>query len=211
MVTTLTYLFDPLCGWCYGASPVIQQLSNQDGVTLKLAPTGLFAGSNGRLMDAGFAEFAWSNDMRIKERTGQRFTDKYRTQVLGNHGSSFDSEIATLALTVVSMTDPQRELETLKVLQEARYVHGQDITDVIVVKKLLNDMGLVAAAMRLAIGDTELRLVNGARLSHSQHLLHTYGITGVPNIVVTNEKGSRLLSSAALFSNVERILGLISK
>ena len=22
---TLTYLFDPLCGWCYGASPAIQQ------------------------------------------------------------------------------------------------------------------------------------------------------------------------------------------
>ena len=24
--STLTYLFDPLCGWCYGASPAIQKL-----------------------------------------------------------------------------------------------------------------------------------------------------------------------------------------
>lgn len=28
------YLFDPLCGWCYGASPAIQQLA--DGPRLKI-------------------------------------------------------------------------------------------------------------------------------------------------------------------------------
>lgn len=32
MRTTVTYLFDPLCGWCYGASPVIQQLGQQANI-----------------------------------------------------------------------------------------------------------------------------------------------------------------------------------
>jgi putative protein-disulfide isomerase len=211
MTTTLTYLFDPLCGWCYGTSPVIQQLAQQENLILKLAPTGLFAGSNGRIMDAAFAQFAWSNDMRIEKMTGQGFTEQYRTQVLGKHGSRFDSGIATLALTAVSLTTPHRELEALNVLQEARYVLGQDITDMTVVANLLNELGLVTAAARLTTGDTELTLINGERLQHSQHLLQTYGITGVPNIVVTDKNGSRLLSSDVLFSNVENILDLLAK
>ena len=162
-------------------------------------------------MDIAFAEFAWSNDRRIEKKTGQRFTEQYRLKVLSDDGGRFDSEIATLALTVVSLTEPHRELETLKALQEARYVYGQDVTDIYVVKKILHDMGLVTAATRLTIGDTELRLVNSARLQHSQHLLHTFGITGVPNIVATNVKGSRLLAGDALFGNIESILSSISK
>ncbi len=51
MGTIATYLFDALCGWCYGAAPVIQGLAQHGAVTLELAPTGLFAGA-GRTMDA---------------------------------------------------------------------------------------------------------------------------------------------------------------
>ena len=89
MTTSITYLFDPLCGWCYGASPVLQQLGQHPGVQLTLAPSGLFAGS-GRTMDAAFAAYAWSNDQRIHKLTGQQFSETYRQQVLGRHGNTFD-------------------------------------------------------------------------------------------------------------------------
>ncbi len=210
MLTTLTYLFDPLCGWCYGASPMIQKLAQQSNLKLELAPTGLFSGG-GRTMDAAFAEHAWANDVRIEKLTGQSFTEQYRVQVLGKHGSRFDSDTTTLALTAVSLTEPQRELETLKVLQEARYVYAQDITATAVVEKLLRDMGLVAAANLLATGDVELRLANDARLKRAQQLLHAYDITGVPNMIVTNDSGSRLLRGDALFGRVEKLLDLLGK
>ena len=111
----LHYIYDPLCGWCYGASPAVQKLGQHSGITLELAPTGLFA-DGGRHMDAAFAEFAWSNDLRIAQLTGQRFTEAYRQNVLGRHGSQFDSSAMTLALTAVSLTQAQRELEVLKAL-----------------------------------------------------------------------------------------------
>ena len=101
--TTVTYLFDPLCGWCYGASPAIQKLGQHATIQLELAPTGLFAGAGGRTMDAAFADYAWSNDIRIEKLTGQRFTEDYRTQVLGKPGSRFDSATTTLALTAVAL------------------------------------------------------------------------------------------------------------
>jgi putative protein-disulfide isomerase len=208
MTTTLTYLFDPLCGWCYGASPVVQQLGQQSAFTLELAPSGLFSGG-GRVMDAAFADYAWSNDVRIEKQTGQRFTERYRTHVLGQHGSRFDSATATLALTAVSQTEPHRELEVLKLLQEARYVDGLDTTAVPVVAQLLRGIGLPVAADRLEAGDTGLHLANDARIRGAQRLMHTFGVRGVPAMVVTDAGGSRLLPGNALYGSFEKLLDVL--
>ncbi|WP_367849219.1 DsbA family protein [Rhodoferax sp. WC2427] len=205
MPTTLTYLFDPLCGWCYGASPVIQQLGMHSDFTLELAPTGLFAGG-GRTMDAAFADYAWANDTRIAKLTGQRFTPAYRSQVLGRHGSRFDSSTATLALTAVALTAPARELLSLKLLQEARYVDGLDTTAVQVVEKLLRDAGLAAAADRLVAADADLLLANTTRQQRAQRLMHSLGATGVPALVRTDASGSRLLPGNALFGSFEQLM-----
>jgi putative protein-disulfide isomerase len=212
MRTTLTYLFDPLCGWCYGASPVVQQLgqhaANSPELTLELAPSGLFSGG-GRVMDAAFADYAWSNDVRIEKQTGQRFTEQYRTQVLGKLGSRFDSATATLALTAVSLAEPHREPEVLKVLQEARYVHGLDITAVPVVAQLLRGIGVPAAADRLEAGDAALHLANGTRIERAQRLMQSFGVTGVPTVVVTNTGGSRLLPGNALYGSFDALLEVL--
>ena len=190
MRTAVTYLFDPLCGWCYGASPVVQQLGQQASIQLELAPSGLFAGG-GRTMDAAFEDFAWSNDQRIAKLTGQRFTEDYRRQVLGHLGSRFDSATATLALTAVSLSEPQRELEALRALQEARYVQG---------------LGLAAAADRLDACDAELLAANAARIQKARGLMQTFGAQGVPALVVSDDKGSRLLSGNALYGNFDNLL-----
>ena len=200
MLSTLTYLFDPLCGWCYGAAPAIERLAQQTDMLVQLSPTGLFAGAGGRSMDAGFAEFAWSHDLRIAEKTGQVFSQAYRSQVLGQHGSRFDSACATLALTAVSLTAPQHELAALKHFQLARYVRGLDITDLPVVTSLLAEIACDAAAERLSQADAELTAANHARIQHSQQLLRSYAITGVPQLIVTDHAGSRLADPELLWA-----------
>lgn len=209
MTTTVTYLFDPLCGWCYGASPAIQQLGQHATIQLELAPTGLFSGG-GRTMDAAFAEYAWSNDVRIAKLTGQRFTEDYRAQVLGKVGSRFDSATTTLALTAVALTEPARELEALKVLQEARYVQGLDTCAVPTVEKLLRDMGLGAAADRLMAGDAELLTANAARVHKAQGLMQRFGAQGVPALIVTDDNGTRMLRGDALYGSFDSLLGHIA-
>jgi putative protein-disulfide isomerase len=207
--TTVTYLFDPLCGWCYGASPAIQRLGQHSAIQLELAPTGLFAGSGGRTLDAAFADYAWSNDMRIEKLTGQRFTDAYRKNVLGKPGSRFDSAATTLALTAVSLNDPQRELEALKALQEARYLRALDTSTAPVVVKLLRDMGLGMAADRLEAADTELLAVNAARIQKAQALMQALSAQGVPTLAVTDGRGRRLLRGDALYGSFDGLLAQI--
>ena len=117
MSTTISYLFDPLCGWCYGATAALSSMDTDPSITVELLPTGLFSGEGARPMDDDFATYAWSNDQRIARLTGQSFTERYRELVLGDYQQWFDSGPATVALTAVSLTDPTRELQALKVIQ----------------------------------------------------------------------------------------------
>lgn len=208
--TIVTYLFDPLCGWCYGASPGIQRLGRDKGVHLELAPTGLFAGAGGRSLDESFADYAWSNDTRIEKLTGQRFTEVYHTQVLRRPGGRFDSAATTLALTAVALSEAPRELDTLKLLQEARYVHGLDTSATPVVDRLLREAGLGAAAYRLAAGDAELLAANDSRMRKAQGLMRSLGAQGVPALVVTDGQGSRLLRGDVLYGDADRLLDQIA-
>ena len=201
MNKTLHYLFDPLCGWCYGATPAVSGLLGAPGVVVKLLPTGLFSGEGARPMDDDFATFAWANDQRIERLTGQSFTDHYRDQVLGDRRQTFDSGPATIALTAVSLTDPSRELEALKAMQRARYVEGRDVTSMATLASLLNDLGLELAAARLEQPDAELLAFNGTRIGRAQALMREFSARGVPTLIAEVGAKRWVIDPGAVYSN----------
>ena len=149
MKKNLIYLFDPLCGWCYGITPTLSNITSDPDITIEMLPTGLFSGAQPKLIDDDFAVFAWSNDMRIASLTGQIFTEHYRTSVLGDRKQRIDSDPATLAFTAVSLTEPTREFETLKAIQHARFVDGQDITNASTLASILKALDLNEAALMI--------------------------------------------------------------
>ena len=201
----LTYLFDPLCGWCYGAGPAIEKLAAHDNITLELLPTGLFAGRGAGRMDAQFSEYAWSNDQRIAKLTGQRFTDDYRTRILGA-GGAFDSTAASLGLTAVQITDPGSEVTALKELQLARYVHGQDIVSFAGVSDILRSQGLADAAERLLARDQQMVEAHGRRVLAAQALMRRHGLSGVPALLAGDGASQRPLPGNGLFESFDRLL-----
>ena len=199
----ITYLFDPLCGWCYGASPAIDRISGIAGVELKLAPTGLFAGEGARAMDKQFANYAWQNDQRIARLTGQIFSETYRQQVLGVTGAMFDSAPATLAVVAVGLQAPAEELAALKALQRARYVDGRNNGDMGVVIGILADAGFTDGADRLRAADPELMVAYRVRIASARADMALFGANGVPALVVGEGDSRRLLPSGALFGGPE--------
>ena len=207
----LIYLMDPLCGWCYGASGAIQRLAKTQDFSIELIPVGLFSGSGARNMDQNFAAFAWSNDQRIAKLTGQEFSDAYRHQVLDRPSGIFDSSAATLALTAAFLTSPADEIDALKLIQQARYVHGLDITDFGSLIKILKNAGFVAAADRLKNPDQALINANQARTTKGQHLMRAVHAHGVPTLVVTNDLEKRALVTGDLLGSFENLTSKINK
>jgi putative protein-disulfide isomerase len=201
--THLTYLLDPLCGWCYGASTALENLAARPDFTIALAPTGLFSGAGARPMDDGFAAYAWANDQRISHLTGQPFSEDYRHNVLGDRTRLFDSGPATLALTAVALTAPDRELDALKAIQNARYVAGRDTTDITVLAQILRAINLHEAADRLATPGDAFIAAHHKHLESARGEMRRFGVAGVPALIVGTADNRRLVGANALFGGME--------
>jgi len=180
MTTHFLYLFDPLCGWCYGASAGIATLADQAGVTVEPLPSGLFAGYGARALGGDMRDHILASDRRIAASTGAVFGDPYRDRIVRGASLTLDSGPATLALTAVAQTAPDRELDALRVIQRARYVDGRDIADVFVLIDLLVEAGLDAAAVTLANPEPGLREANWQRLERARSVMQRFGTNGVP-------------------------------
>lgn len=211
MPTTVTYFFDPLCGWCYAAAPALAKLQATPGVHLVLAPTGLFAGAGARPLDAQFAAYAWSNDQRIQQLTGQPFSESYRNNILGQQGARFDSGPAMLALTAVAQTEPARELAALHAFQHARYVDGRDTTALPLLADVMDALALHAAAARVREPDDALRAATLERVVAAQANMQALGAQGVPQLAVhgTDAGRLRLLGSSALLGPWDVLLAQV--
>lgn len=206
MQKTLHYLFDPLCGWCYGAMPAVSGVLQTPGIAVNLLPSGLFSGEGARPMDDNFAAYAWSNDQRIKCLTGQRFTEQYRRRVLGNPQRLFDSGPATVALTAVSLTAPAKELEALNALQHAHYVEGSDVTSLATLAAILGALDLKEAAALLANPDADLLSSNSARVGRARALMREIGVRGVPTLIIECGAKRQVLNRTAAYSNPHALI-----
>jgi len=197
----LNYLFDPLCGWCYGASPVLTELNDIPGIKLEFMPTGLFSDAGARPMNNEFAAFAWENDQRISNITGQPFSEIYREKVLHDQQKKFDSGSATLAITAVSLSNPSREIEALKAIQRARYVEGLDVTSLSVLAGVLSSQGLENAAKKVLDPTADLLEANHTRTERAKRLMREFGARGVPTFIAESGSKRWMLNSSILFSN----------
>ena len=203
--TTVTYLFDPLCGWCYGATPMLDRLAASD-VALTLLPTGLFAGAGARPLDAGFAAHAWAADQRIERLSGQRFTQAYLDNVLNVRGTLLDSSAATLGITAAGLDDPQQRLPALKAIQHARYVDGRDIVTADGVAAVLADAGMADAARLAAAPTDEVVAAHRELVGRGRALFERLNANGVPSLAVIRNDRPRLIGSNALFGSYDNLV-----
>jgi len=139
---TLHYLYDPLCGWCYGAAPLIQIARDIAPVTAHAG--GLMVGDARRPVTPALAKFVKPHDMNIAQLSGQPFGDAYTQGLLSDATAVFDSEPPITAVLAAEQI-AQRGLDLLARLQTAHYVEGKRIADAQVLQALAVDIGLDAA------------------------------------------------------------------
>jgi putative protein-disulfide isomerase len=202
----LTLLYDPLCGWCYGAAPAVRRLAEHGTPAIELLPSGLFAGEGARPLDESFAQHAWSHDQRIAQLTGQPFSEAYRQRVLADRQLRLDSGPANVALTAVWQVAPARELDALEAIQKARYVEGRDTTSYAVLADVLCDRGLQSAAHCITWQTRTLQDAAAARMDAGKALLQSVGARGVPTLVIHGGSGPRVVPSNLLYGPADTLL-----
>ncbi|GAB3452130.1 DsbA family protein [Insolitispirillum peregrinum] len=201
---TVLYLFDPLCGWCYGSLPKLHRLAAQPVVQISFLPTGLFCGEGARPMTPAFARFAWQNDLRVQAATGQPFSDAYQSGVLADETTPFDSMPLVLALLAVRQTAPADELKALTALQQARYVAGRANTTLPAVEAILAGHGF-AAAVDLLRDDLPGLLKQARRsIEEGDAMMDSLRARGVPTFAILERGQPKLIDVDTLLERLER-------
>ncbi|KZK85056.1 DSBA-like thioredoxin domain protein [Pseudovibrio sp. Ad13] len=203
MTHSFLYIYDPLCGWCYGAAPRLADLEKDYEV--EMLPAGLFSGAGARPLDHSFASYAWASDQKIARLTGQTFSRAYQSQILNGERQTLDSTFATLAMTACSIVEPARGPEALKLIQDARYVEGKDITDLSILLDLLSGAGFVDAATLLQDHMTSVEAETSQRVAYGQVVLNQMGARGVPTLVADMFGERVLLPTDLLYGSYEQL------
>ncbi len=155
----LHYIYDPLCGWCYAAAPLISAAREVQGLTIALHGGGMMTGANRRAVTPQLRDYVMSHDKRIAQMTGQRFGEAYFDGLLRDTGAILDSAPPTTAILAAEEL-AGKGLDMLHRLQRAHYVEGQHISEEAVLFALAKELGLDATAFadafaRLAGASTE--------------------------------------------------------
>ncbi|PTR26805.1 DsbA family protein [Pseudomonas sp. GV085] len=173
----LHYIYDPLCGWCYGAKPLVQ--AAQAVLPVIAHGGGMMTGANRQKVSPQLRNYVMPHDRRIAEYSGQPFGEAYFEGLLRDHSAVFDSAPPIAAvLAAEQMTG--RGLELLGRLQSAHYAEGRRIADESVLFELAHGMGLDRQAFESAFraADTD------GHIRKSRALLAKVGGQGFPTLAL---------------------------
>lgn len=188
----LHYVYDPLCGWCYAAAPLVK--AARESLELVAHAGGMLAGARRRAVTDDWRNYVMPHDHRIAALSGQTFGAAYFDGLLRDRSAVLDSAPPTTAVLAADRFGG-RGLDLLARLQTAHYVEGRRIADRDVLIELAQDIGLAgepfaAAFDALADGPTD------AHFSQSRDFLHQIGGNGFPTFALEVGRQLELVASA---------------
>nr|WP_308925364.1 DsbA family protein [Janthinobacterium sp. J1-1] len=183
----LHYVYDPLCGWCYGAAPLLHAAQAIEGLAIALHGGGMMSGANRQSVNDNLRRHVMAHDRRIAQASGQPFGRAYFDGLLRDTGAVFDSTPPTTAI-LAAQEIAGLGLAMLHLIQHAHYVLGQRVADAGVLARLAQQLGLdaalyAAASARLAGAATE------QHVAHSRALLARLGGQGFPTLALDHGDG----------------------
>ncbi len=182
---TLHYIYDPLCGWCYGASPLVRVA--RDTLRVQAHAGGMMTGAARRPITPELRQFVMTHDRRIAQASGQPFGQGYFEGLLRDAGAVLDSAPPITAVLAAEEL-AGAGLDMLALLQAAHYVEGRRIAELVVLKDLAAALGLHADAFASAY-DRLQGAPTQAHIDQSRALLARIGGHGFPTFALESSDG----------------------
>ena len=177
----LHYIFDPLCGWCYAAAPLLAAARALPGLALQWHAGGMLSGAARRTITREWRAHVIPHDERIAALTGQPFGDAYYDGLLLQVGAMLDST-PPIAAMLAAEAMAGRGLDLLARLQTAHYVEGRQIGTLAVLQSVAGELGLDIQAFNLHYQHALAQDVD-SHIQQSREWLQASGGQGFPTFV----------------------------
>ncbi|MBP8884952.1 MAG: DsbA family protein [Pseudomonas sp.] len=188
MASRLLYVMDPMCSWCWGFAPVVEALAEQaavDGVPLQIVTGGLrrdqvAINAAARVRYLGY----WQ---AVNASTGQLFDFERGLP----EGLVYDTEPACRALVTARQLDAASAWTLLKLIQQAFYTEGADVTQASVLVQLAEQAGIPRIEFAEAFDSQAMQEATAADFTWVQDL----GIAGFPTLLAERDGQLALLTN----------------
>jgi len=199
----LHYIYDPLCGWCYAAEPLIEMIRRLDAFELVLHGGGLMRGQKIAL---AMREHIVASDRRIGQLTGQPFGEAYLNGLIQDPNTVMDSLPPIAAIRAVQALVGDG-LAMQAAIQHAHYVEGRRVSEFDTLVELAVGLGLEAEPFRRAFAQQGESVM--AHIDETRRMLEAVG-GGFPTLLLETEGGLRRLEVSDYYGRPERWTAYLS-
>jgi putative protein-disulfide isomerase len=204
----IIYIYDALCGWCYGFSPVMQQLHEKYAEKLEFEVLsggmimGLRAGVIGEV--APYIKKAYPD---VENGTGIKFGEPFLQNILEPGTAIFSSEMPGIAMTIFRKHLPEQVLSFAHALQNALYRDGIELSTLENYRPIVEKFGLS--------GDDFIRDLQTEENRYETLLefqtVANWGVTGYPTVLLKPTHEDQYYMIARGYTPLERMDGVIEK
>lgn len=172
----LIYFSDPMCSWCYGFSPVVEDVRKAFGraLPIRVIMGGLRLGTDKPMTAEARREVAnhWAH---VHEASGLPFDPA----AMAREGFVYDTDPAARAVVVVRREGEEAALDYLARAQRAFYAEARDVTSGEVLADLAGEAGLDRENFLQQWASEEAKAETWRDYATSQRA----GVTGFPTLV----------------------------
>ncbi|UYZ59135.1 DsbA family protein [Hymenobacter latericus] len=211
--TQLLYIFDPLCGWCYGMSPVVKRLAEEyaERVPFTALSGGMVVGEDVEPIGKSWSYISQALE-QVERVTGVEFGNAFRE--LGAEGSYMNnSEPPSRALMAFKQLDPlNREVAFAHDIQHAHFAEGRDLNAPETYEQLARAYSLDAAEFRRWWESDATREAT----RHEFDMVRQLGVQGFPTLVLVHGHQGYVLTRGYqpyedLKAGLEQLLGELTQ
>lgn len=172
---SLIYFADPMCSWCWGFAPVIQQVRDTfEDLPIQMFMGGLSPG-NTQIMDEASKQEIRKHWQHVQQASGQPFDFDFfkRTDFI------YDTEPASRAVIACFRMDSSKALAFLKHLQQSFYQFNLDITSPEQLLLQAQTFGLEKDEFKRLLNDPETSRITQLSFDYARHLK----VSGFPTLI----------------------------
>jgi len=178
MSATLHYIYDPLCGWCYGAEPLAWAAAGVRDLDIELHGGALWPQPT--QLPEQTRRYIQQADMRISQMSGQQFGAPYHNGLLLDPTMVLYSRPTIAAVLAAQALDTDTALAMLKGIQHAHYEQGRRVVEEGTLCDIAVECGLDRGSFEAALHDAPV----DAHIEESRQLMAQIGAQGFPAFVL---------------------------
>lgn len=186
----LLYFYDPLCGWCFGFSPVISKLEKefQSQIDFEAISGGMVLGDRVKPLSE-MKDYLKEAMPRLEEMTGVKFGKPY-LDILEEGSLMLNSELPCIAMTVFKSMTNKSSIEFASALQSTLYEKGINLNEIENYKELVESFDLSWEVFKSKLVDPTYKEKTYQEFQIGQQM----GIGGFPSVVLSIGKQGYLIA-----------------